>query len=316
MGRTDRPDHSGVLKRPIVYAITGPTAVGKTALSLEIAEHLGAEIVSCDSRQVYRELTIGTAKPTEAELGRVRHHFIDERSLSEPWSAGTFADAAESRIAGLHASGKEALVVGGSTLYLHALAHGLSPLPAADPATREELNQVALTDAGRQALYDELREVDPEAAATLDPTKSQRLVRFVEVYRSTGRPASSYWREASPPRFNVRVVVLDRPREELYARIHSRVDAMLEEGLLDEVRALRERGWVRETAPVMRTIGYQEPLRFLDGDLAYDEMVEVLKQNTRRYAKRQLTWFRRDVSYVWRRADSSLGDVLAAFENP
>ena len=304
------------MSAPPVYALTGPTAVGKTALSLALAERLNAEIVSCDSRQVFRELTIGSAKPSADELARARHHFVDEMDLGDSWSAGTFASAAEARIAEIHARGRRALVVGGSTLYLHALAHGLSPLPAANLALREELNAVAETEEGRLALFQELREVDPEAASTLDATKSQRLVRFVEVYRSSGRPASAYWREASPPRFDVRVVVLDRPREELYARIHSRVDAMLEAGLMDEVRQLRESGWTRDSAPAMRTIGYQEPLRYLNGELEWDEMVDVLKRNTRRYAKRQLTWFRRQPSYMWLPAESSPADVLAAFENP
>lgn len=302
------------MTRRRVYALTGPTGVGKTALSLAVAEVLGAEIVSCDSRQVFRQLDIGTAKPSHADRQRVPHHFIDERSLDEPWSAGQFAEDAEARIRDVHARGAEALVVGGSTLYLHALAHGLAALPEPDLAIREELNAVVASAEGRVALYAELQRADPEAAATLDPSKSQRLVRFVEIYRATGRPASSYWKDVVPPAFDVRVVVLDRPRDELYARINRRVDAMLDAGLMDEARDLHEAGYSRDEVPALRTIGYQEPLAVLAGELSYDEMVERLKRNTRRYAKRQLTWFRRRDEYVWRDADTSVAAVVRAFE--
>lgn len=302
------------MSRRRVFALTGPTGVGKTALSLGVAESLGAEIVSCDSRQVFRELEIGTAKPSEADRQRVRHHFVDERSLSDPWSAGQFAEDAEDRIRDIHARGAEALVVGGSTLYLHALAHGLAALPEPDLAIREELNAVASTEDGRAALFAELERVDPEAAATLDPSKSQRLVRFVEIHRTTGRPASSFWREVQPPAFDVRVVVLDRPREQLYARINQRVDAMLDAGLMDEARRLHDAGYSRDDVPALRTIGYQEPLAALAGELSHDEMVERLKRNTRRYAKRQLTWFRRREEYAWLPADTSVQTTVLAFE--
>ena len=304
------------MKRPVVYALTGPTAVGKTALSLGLAERLGAEIVSCDSRQVFRALTIGTAKPSEAVLRQIRHHFVNERDLNQPWSAGAFAQEAESRIRAIHADGRAALVVGGSTLYLHALAHGLARLPAPDLELREALNQVAMSEEGRLKLYQELERVDPVAAKTLDPSKSQRLVRFVEVYRSSGRPVSSFWQDHPPPRFDVRVAVLDRPREELYARIHTRVDEMLDKGLLAEVRELKREGWTRDGTPVLRTIGYQEPLRFLESEWTLNEMLEHLKRNTRRYAKRQLTWFRRQPCYTWYPADSPVERLISGFENP
>lgn len=299
-----------------IYAITGPTGVGKTALSLDVAEVLNADIVSCDSRQVFRHLDIGTAKPSLEDLRRVPHHFIDERELTAPWSAGLFAEEAGTRIREIQAQGRQVLLVGGSTLYLHALTHGLAALPEANLELRAELNAIAETETGRLALFEELQQVDPQAAATLDPTKSQRLVRFVEIARSSGRPASAYWQEAPSPPFDVRVAVLDRPRDDLYARIESRVDAMLVAGLLMEVSALRADGFSRANTPALRTIGYQEPLAYLDGELGYDEMIERMKRNTRRYAKRQLTWFRRAPEYHWLPASGGLRDVLDTFEMP
>jgi len=278
--------------------LTGPTAVGKTELSLRVAERLGAEIVSADSRQVYRELDVGTAKPGEAERARVPHHFVDELALGTPWSAGRFADAANERIAAILDRGGVPLVVGGSTLYLEALVHGLANVPAGDPAVRAALVREVATPAGAAALFEELQRVDPTGAATLDPTKTQRLVRALEVYRTTGRPWSSYFEAVTPPPYRYRVVVLTRARAELYRRVEARVAWMLEAGLVEENRRLLEAGFRLDTNP-LRTIGYQEPIAYLTGAISYEEVVRRLGQNTRRYAKRQLTWFRRRVEYEW-----------------
>ncbi len=281
-----------------VPVLVGPTAVGKTALSLELAERLGAEIVSADSRQVYRGLDIGTAKPSREERARVRHHFIDERAPGEPWSAGTFAEEAVARMADIFGRGRLPLVVGGSTLYLEALLFGLADVPKEAPEVRAALTRKAATPEGARALYDELARVDPAGARTLDPTKTQRLVRALGVYRTTGRPWSSFHARTSPPPHSFRIVVLNRPREELYARIEARVDAMLDAGLLEENQALLDAGYALDTNP-LRTIGYQEPIAYLRGEIEYDEMVRLLKRNSRRYAKRQLTWFRRWQTAVW-----------------
>lgn len=292
--------------RPLIYVLTGPTAVGKTALSLELADRLNAEIVSCDSRQVYRELTIGTAKPTAEELAAVRHHFIDELSLTEPFSAGIFAREAEARVHAIHARGRRALVTGGSTLYLEALVHGLADVPETSPDTRAHLTD-RLNREGADTLYAELRAVDPASAATMDATKTQRVVRALEVFHDTGTPLSDYHAAVQPP-FDARVVVLHRPREELYSRINARVDAMLEAGLIEENRALLAEGFAPDLNP-LRTIGYREPMAFLRGEIGHDEMVRTLKQNSRRYAKRQLTWFRRRESYQWVSVEESNGVV-------
>lgn len=278
--------------------LAGPTGVGKTALSLRVAEQLGAEIVSADSRQVFRGLDIGTAKPGATEQAQIVHHFVDELPLGAAWSAGRFAAAANARIAAILDRGLVPLVVGGSTLYLEALVHGLAEMPAGDPLVRTALNREVDEPDGAEALYAELRRVDPEGAATLDPTKTQRLVRALEVYRTTGRRWSSFFSAAPPPPYRYRVVVLNRPREVLYRRIEERVDAMLEAGLIEENRRLLEAGFRLDINP-LRTIGYQEPIAYLNGEISHEEMVARLKRHTRRYAKRQLTWFRRRKEYEW-----------------
>ena len=277
--------------------LTGPTAAGKTALSLALAERLNAEIISADSRQIYRELTIGTAKPEPDELARVPHHFIDELDLGTPFSAGAFAEQANARIREILGRGRLPLIVGGSTLYLHALQFGLADVPPVDPTLRPHLES-RLADEGAQALFDELRYVDPASAATLDPTKSSRLVRALEVYHGTGRPLSAYHAEQEPPPFTFNVIVLNMDRKVLYARINRRVDLMLERGLVDEMRGLLERG-IDPSLNALRTIGYQEPAAYLRGEIDYKEMVRLIKRNSRRYAKRQLTWMRRYPEFQW-----------------
>ena len=301
-------------KHPIL-TLTGPTAVGKTELSLAVADELNAEIVSVDSRQVYEELTIGTAKPSASAREQVPHHFIGERSLHEPFSAGAYADAANERIRGILSRGRRPLVVGGATLYLHALQYGLADIPDVGSTVRERLEE-RLEAEGKQALYEELKDVDPKQAADMDPTKTQRVLRALEVYHGTGKPLSHYYEQQPEPPFDYVTVVLNRDRERLYDRINRRVDRMLEEGLLDEVRAVMEIQDVRLDEPPLSTIGYREPIRHLRKDLPYDEMVRLVKRNTRRYAKRQLTWFRRYDEYEWRKApDTTPADLVSVLES-
>lgn len=287
-----------------IWVIAGPTGVGKTALSLEMAERLGAEIISADSRQVYRGLDIGTAKPTPDDLARVRHHWIDELDVGEPTSAGSFARAADRVMDRLQAEGRPAVVVGGSTLYVEAVVRGLADLPDVPPEILANVSRLATTAEGRQQLFDELLLADPAAAATLDVSKSQRLARLVGLLRASSRRPSDLWTEGRANRRPVRLVVLERPRTELYRRIDARVDQMLAAGLLDENRRLLAAGHRLDTNP-LRTIGYQEPIRFLEGEIDEPEMIRLLKQNSRRYAKRQLTWFRRYPEAVWIPASSA-----------
>ena len=298
-----------------ILTITGPTAVGKTELSLDVAEALQAEIVSVDSRQVYEELTIGTAKPSPAAQERVPHHFIGERSLHEPLSAGDYADAANDRIRDIHDRGQRALVVGGATLYLHALQYGLADIPDVDDAVRERLEERLETE-GQDALYEELKEVDPTQAEKADPTKTQRVIRALEVYHGTGKPLTHYYENQPEPPFSYTTVVLNRDRQKLYDRINRRVDAMLDAGLLDEMRDVMEIDGVQLDEPPLSTIGYREPIQHLRGEIEYDEMVRLVKRNTRRYAKRQLTWFRRYDEYTWMEAsETSPSDILDYYDS-
>jgi len=282
------------MKIPI---IAGPTAVGKTSVSLDVAESIGAEIISCDSRQIYRQLSIGTAKPTPADLTTVKHHLIDELDLTEPYSAGIFARKAEVCISEILDEGHAPLIVGGSTLYLKALVHGLATIPAIDPAVRERLNKRLIED-GSETLYKELLTTDPGFARTLDKTKTQRVIRGLEVFEGTGERLSSFHAKQAPPRFEFELFILTRKRTTLYERINQRVDQMIDEGLIDEVREILQRGTSKNTAALL-SIGYQEVVRFLDGELDRDEMIEHIKRNTRRYAKRQLTWFRKYEQATW-----------------
>lgn len=299
-----------------ILTIAGPTAVGKTELSLNVAEALDAEIVSADSRQVYEELTIGTAKPGPDAVDRIPHHFIGERSLHEPFSAGTYADEANERIRSILNRGREPLVVGGATLYIHALQYGLADIPDVDDEVREWLED-RLEDEGPDALYKELEEVDPTQAEKSDPTKTQRVIRALEVYHGTGKPLTHYHENQPDPPFSFTTVVLNREREKLYDRINRRVDQMLERGLLDEVRTVMDIEGVQLDEPPLSTIGYREPIQYLQGDIdEYDEMVRLIKRNTRRYAKRQLTWFRRYDEYTWLEASTTEpADVLTHSES-
>ena len=280
-----------------IIALIGPTAVGKSRLGVELAEQFEGEIISADSRQIYRQLTIGTAKPSFAELARIPHHFVDELDLTESFSAGQFADAATARIEHIVQRGYTPIVVGGSTLYVEALLHGLSDIPATSEATRAKLMQ-RLDEHGADTLFAELRAVDPESAASMDVTKTQRLVRALEVFYDTGRPLSWYHAQKPVPRFQFTPIVLNRPRQTLYERINERVDRMLEAGLIEENRGLLDSFTDTRSNP-LRTIGYREPMAYLRGEVSYDEMVRLLKRNSRRYAKRQLTWFRRRGEYHW-----------------
>ncbi|PSQ95755.1 MAG: tRNA (adenosine(37)-N6)-dimethylallyltransferase MiaA [Bacteroidetes bacterium SW_9_63_38] len=298
-----------------ILTITGPTAVGKTEMSLDVAETLDAEIVSVDSRQVYEELTIGTAKPPPSAQERVPHHFIGERSLHEPLSAGDYADAANKRIRTILDRGHRPLVVGGATLYLHALQFRLADIPDVDDAVRNRLEQ-RLDEEGKEALYEELQEVDPVQAEKNDPTKTQRVIRALEVYHGTGKPLTYYHENQPEPPFSYTTVVLNRDRQKLYDRINQRVDRMLDSGLLDEVRAVMDIDGVQLDEPPLSTIGYREPIQHLRGEIDYDEMVQLVKRNTRRYAKRQLTWFRRYDEYTWMDAPNTTpADVLEHYES-
>ncbi len=283
--------------RPVLLTIAGPTAVGKTALCVQLAQHFHTEIVSADSRQFFRELSIGTAKPTAAEMQGVPHHFIDSHGISEDYSAGRFATDCHAVLAKLFQKFPLVILTGGSGLYVQAVTDGLDELPTVPPEVRTRLH-AELAAHGLAPLVAELAATDPVAHARIDRQNPQRVVRALEIARATGQPFSSFHTQSPPaenPLFRNVKVALTREREELYSRINLRVEHMLAAGLLDEVRALlpyRHRH-------ALQTVGYQEIFGFLDGEYDWPEAVRLLQRNTRRYAKRQLTWLRRDAAYQW-----------------
>ncbi|WP_242664332.1 tRNA (adenosine(37)-N6)-dimethylallyltransferase MiaA [Chlorobium sp. N1] len=289
-----------------VLVLTGPTASGKSSLAHRLALLGDAEIVSCDSRQVYRELTIGSAKPDPGMLCEVRYHFIDEKELTEPFSAGEYALEAEARILGIIRRGKRAIVVGGSALYLQGLVEGFAGLPPKNAKVRQLLER-QLADFGAERLYERLRKLDPQQAATLDPTKTQRLVRSLEIIETTGRSVTELQRthtDATTQKWkpNYTLFALLRPREELYGRINLRTEQMMHEGLLEEAEGLWRR-YQREiedrSLPSLCTVGYQELFEHFRGKTTLDEAVALIQQHTRNYAKRQLTFMRNRLQCRW-----------------
>ena len=285
-----------------ILAIVGPTASGKSALAVAVAERLGTEIVSADSMQFYRGMEIGTAAPTADELGRVQHHFVGFLRPDEAFSAGAYEVAARDVVAGLNARGKTAVVVGGSGLYVSALIDGLFPGPGKDETVRARL-QTEAEEAGVGELYGRLESVDLDYARAINPNDLRRIVRALEVFELTGRPLSALHREHRESERPIESVQagLDYARDELYARIDARVDQMLEQGLVDEVKRLIDDGYVAEIER-LRSLGYREMAAYLRGETSLEEAVELMKRNTRRYAKRQLTWFRGDSRVQWLKA--------------
>jgi len=283
-----------------ILAIVGATATGKSELALRLAEAAGGEIVNADALQVYRGLEIGTAKPSAAQRARVPHHLIDLLDPSEPFSAGEFARRARAALREIDGRGRPALVVGGSGLYLRALVGGLAELPAPVPEVRAELERRRIAE-GLAPLRAELERLDPPTAARLAAGDTQRTLRALEVVVATGRPLSSWLGGASgsaAPPLAVRKVGLTLPRAVLYDRIESRVREMIARGWLDEVRALLASG-VGPECPAFQAIGYAQWVRHLAGELHFEAAVREIVVATRRYAKRQETWFRREADVEW-----------------
>ncbi|GGG57086.1 tRNA (adenosine(37)-N6)-dimethylallyltransferase MiaA [Hymenobacter glacieicola] len=280
---------------PTLLVVTGPTAVGKTALCVRLAQELQTEIVSADSRQFFRELNIGTAKPTPEEMQGVPHHFINSHSITEEYNAGRFEQDALTLLAELFQRHRVVILTGGSGLYLHAVTEGLDELPAAPPAVREQL-RAELEAHGLEPLVAELERLDPVTHARIDRQNPQRVLRALEISRATGQPFSSFHGATAAPRpFRVVKVALTREREELYQRIDQRMDQMLAAGLEAEARSL----YPHRHHNALQTVGYQELFQYFEGHYDYAEAVRLLKRNSRRYAKRQLTWLRRDPRYQW-----------------
>ena len=286
-------------KKPKVIIIGGPTGIGKTAVAIRIAQRFGGEIVNADSMQIYRKMDIGTAKPTPKEQALVKHHLIDIINPDQPFDAVRFADMAGKIIIQLVEKQMLPLVVGGTGLYIKALTHGLFRENSSDPEVRKELHQIAETH-GTEHLYRNLKQIDPDTADRLHPNDTFRIIRALEVYRVTGAPISDFHNthRFSDRPYRTLKIGLDMDRKILYDRINSRVEAMMDEGLVAEVKQLLAIGYSAELKS-MQSIGYRHMADFIEGRLEWDEALDTMKRDTRRYAKRQLTWFRKDPEMIW-----------------
>ncbi len=277
-----------MMVRKTLLVIAGPTGIGKTALAIKLAEHYNTEIISADSRQFFKEMSIGTAVPSDEELRAVPHHFIQHISIQDPYSVGDFERDALKKLEELFKLHDIVIMAGGSGLYIDAVLHGFDSFPEIDPSIRTQLKQ-ELRDKGLAKLQKELLESDPVYAKKADLRNPQRVIRALEVCRGTGNPYSSYLgRKKTQRPFQSVILGLEAPREEVYRRIDSRVDQMMKAGLLEEARELIE----YKPLNALKTVGYKELFGYLEGEYDLDQAIDEIKKNSRRYAKRQGTWFR------------------------
>lgn len=281
--------------------VTGPTAVGKTELCLEIAETLGIPIINADSRQMYNGMSIGTAAPTAEQTARVKHYFVGNLRLDDYYNAAMYEQDAIRLLEQLFSQQQErqgqrfALMSGGSMMYIDAVCNGIDEIPTITPETRSLVKE-RLAKEGLEALCEELKRLDPEYYSIVDKKNTRRVVHGLEICLQTGKPYSSFRKNSKKARnFNTKKIVLNLPREELYARINARVDTMMDSGLLEEARSL----YPQRGLNALNTVGYKELFEHFDGKYPLDEAVSRIKGNTRRYARKQLTWFKRDASARW-----------------
>jgi tRNA dimethylallyltransferase len=295
--------------KPTLIVIAGPTAIGKTAAAIQLAQYYNTVIVSADSRQFFCEMAIGTAKPTPDELAAAKHYFIDSHSVTEPFSVGDFETQGLELLDELFNTHKVVILVGGSGLYIKAITDGFDNIPNADGGIREKLNN-ELVEKGLIRLQEKLKLADPDYYAEVDINNPQRVIRALEVFESTGQPFSSFRKADNNQRpFNIVKIALDMPREQLYNRINQRVDMMIQQGLLEEVKSLIPYRHLN----ALNTVGYTELFEHLDGKISLDAAVDRIKQNTRRFAKRQLTWFRKDKGFHWLQANENLYENLKTY---
>ncbi|MEH7438032.1 tRNA (adenosine(37)-N6)-dimethylallyltransferase MiaA [Neobacillus drentensis] len=281
-----------------VLVIIGPTAVGKTKLSIEMAKRYNGEIISGDSMQIYRGMDVGTAKITKEEMEDIPHHLIDIKEPFESFSVAEFQELVRAKIAEIAKKGKLPIIVGGTGLYIQSVIYDYQFSDVSgDEAYRLQLEE-RVKEVGNEALHQELKEIDPGSAAQIHPNNVRRVIRALEIYHLTGKTMQEYQSQQQPDLlYNTAIVGLTMNRDQLYERINLRVDIMMDEGLLPEVKALYQQG-LRECQSI-QAIGYKEIYEYLDGKVTLDEAVENLKQNSRRYAKRQLTWFRNKMKVEW-----------------
>ena len=292
-----------------LFVIAGPTASGKTAAAIQLAQHLKTVIVSADSRQFYREISIGTAKPSNEELSAVPHYFINSHSITEVVSAGDYEKQALALLDQLFKTNDEVILVGGSGLFIKAVCEGFDAFPDPTPGIREQLNQ-QFEEKGIEYLQEALKLADPEYYEQVDLNNPQRMIRALEVFESTGQPYSSFRKSTLNSRpFAVKKFGLTLPRDVLYQRINQRVDGMVAQGLIEEVSSLLP----SRNLNALQTVGYSELFDYFDGKTSLETAIELIKQNTRRYAKRQMTWFAKDKEIIWLQAGGGdlVGDMIA-----
>ena len=300
------------MSKQTCWVIAGPTASGKTALSIRLAQAHDCEIVCMDSMQIYRRMDVGTAKPTAEEQAAAVHHMIDVAEPDEPFSVARYQEMAENVIRDIHARGKRALLVGGTGLYLRALRHPMAMGEVSgDEQIRDELQVIADSEGGKERLHRQLSEIDPETAARLHVNDVRRVIRALEVYRLTGTPFSQQPVMEQSSAFEYRVASLTMDRSLLYQRIEKRVDLMIQDGLVEEVRQLLASG-VPENAQAMKGLGYKELIPYLHGEYPLEKAIYEMKLGTRHYAKRQLTWMRREEDVFW--VDSLASDAYEQLE--
>lgn len=278
-----------------LIVITGPTAVGKTALCLDIAKHFDIPIINADSRQIFRELKIGTARPTEEQMQEVKHYFVGILGLEDYYSASLFEQQVLELLDQQFQTHDYALMAGGSMMYIDAVCDGIDDIPTIDDATRD-LMKKRLAEEGLEKLCEELKNLDPDYYDIVDRQNPRRVVHALEICTMTGKPYTSFRKREKRERpFRIIKIGLNRPREELYERINRRVDQMMAEGLLDEVQSL----YPRRSLNALNTVGYKELFDYIDGRWPLEEAVERIKGNTRRYARKQLTWYKKDEQIRW-----------------
>ncbi len=281
--------------KPTLVVLAGPTAVGKTTCGLEVARHFGTEIISADSRQIYRETTIGTAVPSPKELALVKHHFIQSISVKEPYNASIYENQVLEKLEQLFKVHDMVLMVGGSGLYIDAVCEGIDDLPKVDPGLREEL-QERFRKEGLESLAKQLLILDPVSYGKVDLKNHMRILKALEISIQTGKPYSSFLSDTKKERpFHILRIALDLDREILYKRINTRVEQMMEAGLLEEVRQVQH---LKEYT-AMKTVGYRELFPVLEGKQSINEGVDLIKRHTRKFARKQLTWFRKEKRYQW-----------------
>ena len=294
-----------------LIVVVGPTAIGKTAVAIQIAQHYNCEILSCDSRQFYREMQIGTAVPSSEELATVKHHFIHNKSIADRLTVGDFEREAIAKLDHLYKNSNYAVMVGGSGLYVDAVLFGMDEFPEIDPTLREEIKS-KYQNLGIQYLQENLQKLDPIHFEVIEKENPQRLMRALEVCLQSGLPYSSFLKKSTTNRNFVPIVIgLQAERSIIYERINKRVDSMLEDGLLDEVETLIDYKWNN----ALQTVGYKELFAFLANEYSWDFAVETVKRNTRRYAKRQLTWFKKNDYTKWFDINENVKVILDYIES-